>query len=1686
MNNSPIKRVKIIEEEYREYLKATLAIDNKVINHAFQDELQKTEIYKGPFISFSSPFKNTMTLEDAINDGIFNKEFKKLKDVHFEYKLYKHQLEAFNKIKSGSSVVVTTGTGSGKTESFLYPILNDIMEDISKGVDHKGIRAIMLYPMNALVNDQMDRLRSILESYPEITFGAYTGDTKENQKQNYIEDRKVSEMGEEVHYSKNEIRNREDLRNNPPHILFTNYAMLEYILIRPSDKEIFQEKNTKNWKFVVLDEAHTYRGSMAIELSLLLKRLSGKFDTRKLQYILTSATLGKGSADTDKIIEFARNLTSGNFKKDDVIFATREEFVHSIEYNLKPNEFIQLNEALINEDETFIENFFERYKIHKKHKEVMLFEFLLKENLTVKLLTKIKDKNVYHFEELLSLSDEKNNYSIESLEAYINLLSYAIKDNQQLLIAKYHSFMRNPEGAYVTFSPYPKLNLKRVKTIDDLKAFELGVCRFCGVSYLIGNYDKADKKFIQNDSVDIYEHYGDDDSKKYHTDFLLMKSYEDGQEIEENLEPITLCFKCGKVHEKLNKNSDRCTCSDIYKQSMYLIKRDSETKIFNNLLKCPHCEGTHKHNVIRAFHIQKDESTSLIGQILLDSIDNEQNSKSKQFISFSDSVRQATEYAAFMHQNNLRFFRKRLLLEIIKNNGEPVSLNTLLRKLSEYIEDHELIRFKENSRKESIDEAAINILSELLLVEGKFSGEGMGLYAFRNKVISERNISKIFTHSRYNKLSSFDIAHVINLIHVAIEVFRIFPAIDYADLDGQDVDLGEVKKELNYRGLDKYVVLQKTLSGESTYNDMHSFLPSNSQKRKLKSNKLIKYLMRVLETEDHNQAIELAIEIWNLLEELKIFKPNRNDKTKKQLMFSDYDIHEFESIDFYQCDTCQRLTVNEVNHVCPQNGCSGHLYKIEGEPDFSGIGKYYRDKYINRNIERFVIEEHTGQLSKRLGRINQDLFKKQEINVLSSTTTFEMGIDIGSLDNVFMRNIPPTAANYVQRAGRAGRRFGNAGFILTFCDLGSHDRTYFENPVSMIQGSITPPYFNTENVKIALRHITAAALGAFFQIEENKHYFKNIGEFIKKDGSGENGFDKFKKFIRMKDQSLGEYIDKNIIEHTGLNKFKSFNWIDDVIGEESSLSIMISVINNDIQELNTELKTIEPGEELHKARFLNEQISRIKKEGIIERFSRSVVIPKYGFPVDVVELYIPNKNEKEQNFIPKRDLRIAISEFAPESEIILNKTKYTSRYINIKGGMNRLPQKYYIICPNCKKVTTEYNNQSINFNTCQHCHHSFEKEPLEKYIIPLNGFKVDHKPDNSGTIKSKKTYASETFFIGKGISNNDNDSYGNILTIESTKNDELISLNTNPFYTCHLCGYTEIKKEFKRLSNKREIQKRHKGDRYKDTECKNDKLHRLHLAHVFSTDVVKLSINAHYDEETALSFLHALLDGIALEFDIERRDINGIYTSEKTSTEFMIFDQVPGGAGHVKQIARKEDMLKALISSKENIAIPCCDEKTSCYSCLRKYDNQRIHEKLIRGKALKALEELIDKVELYIDSETSKEAEKDDSTKASNIKIINKGTSVKQYSNTQLIDYVRKAYPTLNETQVAQLEKIATNSVVETSPSHCFGSVLINDEFKVEIDFLWDEQKIMFVFDETTYDKIQSLKPLKGYTILKI
>lgn len=612
--------------------------------------------------------------------------------------------------------------------------------------------------------------------------------------------------------------------------------------------------------------------------------------------------------------------------------------------------------------------------------------------------------------------------------------------------------------------------------------------------------------------------------------------------------------------------------------------------------------------------------------------------KVKQFLAFSDSRQQASFAAVFFDANHVRMLRKRLIWKIIEDQGyRSLTVDELAAYLTSEVKNKDLFPNGLSAHKN----AWIALLVDLLKVDGSYDGEGLGLYYFDldlseiMKQIDEEDVREAF--GKYD-ITKKDLE---TIMQVVFSVFKTTPAIDYVK---STLTPDEKREYLDFRRFDNYIVYQSP----KQESNMKSFLPIKGSE-----NMVVRYVMKACHCTSEEATEILNIIFNNLAVEGNLFKKHAT-KAAYQIDASRYILRNYRNGKYYRCSKCGRFTPYNVHNVCAHDECDGAL--VEVNPDDALADNYYRNQYKTKKIESIVIKEHTAQLDRKTAKQYQKDFKEKKINILSCSTTFEMGVDIGALETVYMRNVPPTPANYVQRAGRAGRRKDSSAYILTYCGTGSHDYTYYSEPEKMISGMINPPFFDVLNSKIIVRHLMAACLGFFFRA--HPVYFKNVSEFVFNGGT-----DAFKNYIMSHPADLNYYINNKVLPENTYNAYHDFKWFDEMGDQDEKLDQFIATVKDMEIEFEDAKSEALKEEKYTDADYYARQIENLHKARVLDSLSKYCVIPKYGFPVDVVELQVYNKGIPDNRYDLSRDLKIAISEYAPDSEVIVDGNKYTSKYI---------------------------------------------------------------------------------------------------------------------------------------------------------------------------------------------------------------------------------------------------------------------------------------------------------------------------------------------------------------------------------------------------------------------------------------
>ncbi|MGV2980650.1 DEAD/DEAH box helicase [Camelimonas sp. ID_303_24] len=297
-------------------------------------ECEQAELVRGPYVESLPDFEKGESLEGLVASGALHPGWAALENGQEGLSLWRRPLHLHQSAAIGrdENYLVATGTGSGKTESFLFPLIDDLLR--RGDLDRPGIRAILVYPLNALANDQMHRIARLLFrdlGDPGITLGRFTGQVRSDATRPNEEDRLIAtptfqaDFPDARHAPLNWLLSRSEMLDNPPHILITNYAMLEHILLLPRNRALLAGADL-NW--LVLDEIHTYTGAQAIEVAFLLRKLKAHLEIPQGQIRCVGTSASLDPARRDELARFAEDLFGEQFPSGDGAVITSERQLH--------------------------------------------------------------------------------------------------------------------------------------------------------------------------------------------------------------------------------------------------------------------------------------------------------------------------------------------------------------------------------------------------------------------------------------------------------------------------------------------------------------------------------------------------------------------------------------------------------------------------------------------------------------------------------------------------------------------------------------------------------------------------------------------------------------------------------------------------------------------------------------------------------------------------------------------------------------------------------------------------------------------------------------------------------------------------------------------------------------------------------------------------------------------------------------------------------------------------------------------------------------------------------------------------------------------------------------------------------------------------------------------------------------
>lgn len=1622
MSIHPIRTSRAIEEAYCGYLETTFELADSNLRSQLGARLrEKGRLVRGPMVQATMPFRKAASLSDLVGERVLSPLFLRYPFETLERPLYRHQENAIRKMVSGQrNIVVATGTGSGKTECFMIPIANHLMLEHEAGTLGPGVRALLLYPMNALANDQVKRLRDLFGPFPFMTFGRYTGETP-NKKQEALDAYRNTFKRDPL---PNEMISREEMKVNPPNVLITNYAMLEYLLLRPADNVFFDGASANHWRFVVLDEAHTYSGVKGMETAMLLRRVRDRVVdgvVGRLQCAATSATLGRGLDDAPEIMQFASQLFSEPFEyypndvdRQDLIVAEREPVDRANVWG-SPDRALYgaWHDILLRQrDETrTVSELAEIGTMHGVGAGIITQALAESASCVDSFLFKVLsgDERIICAQELLSddpLSIRELAIAMfgedvdidEAEQCTVAMVSLAVRarsssDDRPLLPARYHLMLRALSGAWVSFAPTPRVHLDRVSQVaigtGTAMSYELGVCYRCGAAYILGIREEQESRpgwrLVPASSEDMSAAYyavmGSEDVSAATVD-----------EDEDPLQPGTagaiheLCPLCGDMR-RVDSLGLGCSCGA---DRIRLLETKRAGRVVSTCVVCG-ARNT-RHGIVRDISATPEAAASVITTALYQELHQDEHTSisisqepspepehddegwevatrpeapspvdAKKILVFSDSRQDAAYFAPYIQDTYNQMLRRNIVLcaareAIAASPDLPLMVSDLWDEVERVWSP--LTQQGQDTRRQARIDAQTWVLHEFA-GRDRHCLESLGLIGFDLQRPAGWQPPPYYTV----KWGLTD-AEIWDLYHVMLDSVRAVGAISTPKGVNERDEIFEPGN----------LAQAMRLSGRSR--DIKAWRPSARSLANKRSDYLVRLARRIgLPGAAEDWAEALLDGMWN-----RDLRPGstggmwsgyfqtvgdaRNSTIAFRLEPSKWIVMAYgtpRSPQWYACNQCGKLTLRNVRGVCPQYRCTGTLAPsdVARRLESNHYVRLYESKDLPR---RMRAEEHTAQLTPGRAAQSQIDFQEGRINVLSCSTTFELGVDLGDLEVVLMKNMPPSPANYVQRAGRAGRRTKTAAMVVTYAQNRPHDAFHFRNPARMINGHIAPPHFGLDNEKILLRHVYAVALAEFWRSHQD--YVDKVEHFFFRDTDAA-GVDALGAFLAERPERvktrLRRVIPDGMKEAVGVD---SWGWVDRLFApveshEPGPLALARAEVESDMRALKERRRELfdrdKPTDNV--TRLMN----TIMKRNLINFLASRNVLPRYGFPVDVVELNLKlNHYYKDDDVEPQRDLRLAVSEYAPEGQVVAAGNVWTSRYLQ------KMPQRlwlryYYGMCSQCQNHVAKLDvGDSNQMATCAVC--GARVKCTDTFVVPEFGFLVDtSEPQKAGSQRPERTFSSRVFFSGLGTESEEQtlEMPGGTVMVSTSREGKLAVVNEArgaQFRICQSCGYGVIGTD--KIARTAHI------NAY-GRECRG-KFIRAALGHEFRSDIARIRFGPHapVSEGFWYSMLYALIEGACLALDIERLEVDGCIQRGDAAghdTNLILFDSVPGGAGHVQRLRSLEALYSALEAALEKMAsCECGDESASgsCYSCLRNYSNQFCHDKLDRGLVIRFLTEL--------------------------------------------------------------------------------------------------------------------------------
>jgi DEAD/DEAH box helicase domain-containing protein len=1338
---------------------------------------------------------------------------------------YTHQEESWRAVAAGQSIVVSAGTGAGKTECFVVPILSDLVtQSVAQKSTLEGVQALFLYPLNALINSQRERLSAWTRGMQgKVRYCLYNGETLSTVKQSVQSD------------EPERVMSRKLLRKSPPPLLITNATMLEYMLVRPEDNDIL-DKSKGKLKYIVIDEAHTYVGSMAAELALLLRRVLDAFDVdpADVRFIATSATLssGVGGSALSEIQDFLADLSGQPASAVTVITDDREiPVLPTVPVSSASPDLDQMNAMSPADRFTAM--------VSNKACRAVRGALIAENGQTLSYLRDVAESAgaVLNDHDLVRLMDTGTRARADgAVEPFLPLRG--------------HIFARGLAGLWACLNPgckgrpstedtsdwqYGRVYTARHESCADCESpvFELTLCLQCGHDHLLASLETQEEggEQLMPCSFDALNITTDDADDAESTD-----------DEEDNSDDETPVVDLGEA-QRLFFNLVRANSSDdvdvltgevgIGSHQVWWPKPDEKDH-------CHRCGYSGRRGSVfaRPARTGRNFMLGVAVPTLLQAMPPMNGRRELPFdgrrtITFTDSRQGTARFAARSQGESERTFIRSFVYHqllsqvpdaatVQKDQAELDQLEKQLASLPDKTMFPDIVRVIEERRKEILAKQTTPTITLAQLsnklaatIEMQAMKRHWDLYLpFQQLQIDKRQLAEWLVLREFARRpmrrASLETLGLVAVNYAGID-FRKRPPLEWIKRTGDKAESSwadflklcvdfyiRSNTAISLENSDEFfrwvgtLITKKVVAGPGKTGLRNKRVTWPRAGRNSRLEGLLRRALKLTEYDAETSALinELFEQAWLCIKTFDLLRAEANQGfalkpeafrfsliseawlcpvTRTLLDTTLLGHTPYAPAKKFPLSTqCKRVSMPRTPVPWGQRHSdadrAGILQWLETDPKVKAAREVGAISEFTERIlefaEYYQTAEHSAQIPSAALKQAEKAFKKGKINLLSCSTTMEMGVDIGNLSGVAMNNAPPSPANFLQRVGRAGRRGETAAVSLTVCRHLPHDQGVFHQPDWPFRTPmhITPVKLDSE--PIVQRHVRAAVLTHFLKQHSpgDAAYRLTCVWFFSAPEDGEAVVARLHSWLR--DPAVITQMEprlKRLTHETVLDGIPAATLLETSSqvfqAQADTFRLLQEVLEHDLLQLPEDEREDSPA-----AWAINRQLFRVNQEYLLSYLADEQVLPGYGFPSGVlpfvnttleelkalkqdVERHKRNDDEDPEvkgiridararlTGVASRDLPMAIREYAPGSTIILDRRAYTSRGVRLAwqlavtateaqvSGIQSL--RYAWRCRQCGAAGTTQAARTVN---CPSCGVALGKQV--QFLLP-SGFATD-------------------------------------------------------------------------------------------------------------------------------------------------------------------------------------------------------------------------------------------------------------------------------------------------------------------------------------------------------------------------